>query len=155
VSGSDISKDARAKLVERAVAMARLAPEDPYAGFAPRDRLIKGTLPDLDLYDPSERSPEALEQLAREAEDAARTIKGVTNSEGGSATWSTSAWSFVTSHGFEGSHRGSAFSVSASVIAGEGSGMSEAVRAAPLVTLKICPRRRASDWWPASAPSPA
>src|SRR3569833_4038550 len=34
VSGSDISAEARAKLVARAVAMAKLAPEDPYAGLA-------------------------------------------------------------------------------------------------------------------------
>src|SRR3954462_11837922 len=33
VSGSDVSPEARRKLVERAVAMARLAPEDPYAGL--------------------------------------------------------------------------------------------------------------------------
>src|SRR3990167_10439902 len=62
VSGSDISKDARAKLVERAVAMARLAPEDPYAGLAPKDRLARGPFPDLDLYDGEEPSPESLEE---------------------------------------------------------------------------------------------
>ena len=123
VSGSDISTGARAKLIERAVAMARLAPEDPYAGFAPEDRLAKGPLPDLDLFDPTERSPETLEALARASEDAARAVDGVKNSEGGSASWSTSGWSFVTSHGFEGRHRASGFSLSASVIAGEGSGM--------------------------------
>jgi PmbA protein len=123
VSGSDISPGARAKLIERAVAMARLAPEDPYAGFAPEDRLAKGPLPDLDLLDPTERSPETLEALARASEDAARAVDGVKNSEGGSASWSTSGWSFVTSHGFEGRHRASGFSLSASVIAGEGSGM--------------------------------
>jgi PmbA protein len=123
VSGSDMSPAARAKLVERVVAMARLAPEDPYAGFAPEDRLAKGPLPDLDLYDATERSPEALETLARGSEDAARAVEGVKNSEGGSASWSTSGWSFVTSHGFEGRQRASGFSLSASVIAGEGSGM--------------------------------
>jgi PmbA protein len=47
----------------------------------------------------------------------------VTNSEGGGASWSTSAWSYVTSAGFVGEHRASGFSVSASVIAGEGAGM--------------------------------
>src|SRR5579864_1009549 len=51
VSGSDVSADGRAKLVERAVAMARLAPEDPYAGLAPQERLARGPLPDLDLFD--------------------------------------------------------------------------------------------------------
>lgn len=119
VSGSDLSPTARAKLVERAVAMARLAPEDAYAGLAPEDRLAKGPLPELDLYDPTERTPETLEALAREAEAVARATPGVTNSEGGGASWSTSTWTHVTSHGFEGRHRGSAFSLSASVIAGE------------------------------------
>ena len=61
VSGSDISAEARAKLIERAVAMARLAPEDPYASLADPDRLARGPLPDLDLYDPAEPTPEALE----------------------------------------------------------------------------------------------
>jgi PmbA protein len=123
VSGSDLSAQARARLVERAVAMARLAPEDPYAGFAPEARLARGPFPDLDLYDPTELSPERLEAMAEQAEDAARAIPGVTNSEGGSATASISAWAYATSHGFLGRHRGSAFSVSAGVIAGEGSGM--------------------------------
>lgn len=123
VSGSDISAPARARMVERAVAMARLAPEDPYAGLAPQDRLAKGPFPDLDLYDPTERSAAELEALAREAEDTARAVPGVANSEGGGASWSSTAWAYVTSHGFEGRHRSSGFSVSASVIAGEGSAM--------------------------------
>src|SRR5690606_33437516 len=42
VSGSDISAEARAKLDERAVAMATLAPEDPCASLAPKGRLAKG-----------------------------------------------------------------------------------------------------------------
>lgn len=123
VSGSDISAEGRRKLIERAVAMARLAPEDPYAGLAPRDRLAKGPWPDLDLYDAGEPSAEALETMARDAEAAARSIEGVTNSDGGSASWSTGGWSFVTSDGFAGLHRASSFSLSASAVAGEGSGM--------------------------------
>src|SRR5690606_31972193 len=106
VSGSDISGEARATLVERAVAMARLAPEDPYAGFAPRDRLATA-FPDLALFDPAEPSAEALEDQARAAEDAARAIDGVTNSDGGSAAWSAGDWRLVTSTGFCGPHRGS------------------------------------------------
>src|SRR5690242_2723135 len=82
VSGSDISPEARAKLIERAVAMARLAPEDPYAGLADPDRLARGDRPDLDLYDPSEPSAEALEDRARAAEAAARAVPRVTNSDG-------------------------------------------------------------------------
>jgi PmbA protein len=123
VSGSDISADARARLVERAVAMARLAPEDPYAGFAPAERLARGPFPDLQLFDETEPSAERLEERARIAEEAARAVEGVTNTDGGTASWSTGEWRLVTSAGFEGPHRASAFSLSASAIAGEGSEM--------------------------------
>lgn len=123
VSGSDISESGRAKLIERVVAMARLAPEDPYAGLAPEERLAQGPFPDLDLYDAHEPTAEALEARAREAEEAARAVKGVTNSDGGSAGWSTSRWMLATSGGFFGGHQASGFSISASAIAGEGAGM--------------------------------
>src|SRR5258708_11059677 len=111
VSGSDISAAARAKLVERCVAMARLAPEDPYAGLADPDRLAHAPLRDLDLYDPAEPEPEALEAKARIAEDAARAVPKVTNSDGASASWSTGQWRMVTSAGFSGLHRPPAFSL--------------------------------------------
>lgn len=123
VSGSDLSAAARARLVERAVAMARLAPEDPYCGLAPADRLARGPSPELDLYDPTERSPAALEEAARAAEAAARDVKGVSNSEGASASWSSAGGSLVTSAGFVGTHRATGFSLSASAIAGEGGAM--------------------------------
>jgi PmbA protein len=123
VSGSDISAEARAKLVERAVAMARLAPEDPYAGLADPDRLARGPLPDLDLYDPTEPSAEALEARARAAEAAARATPKVTNSDGASGSWSSSQWTMVTSAGFTGVHRASGFSIGAHAIAGDESGM--------------------------------
>jgi PmbA protein len=123
VSGSDVSAQARAKLVERCVAMARLAPEDPYAGLADPERLARGPLPDLDLYDPAEPAPEALEARARTAEDAARAVPKVTNSDGASASWSASQWRMVTSAGFSGLHRASAFSLGASAIAGDEAGM--------------------------------
>ncbi|CAN7207679.1 TldD/PmbA family protein [Phenylobacterium sp. LjRoot219] len=123
VSGSDISSEARAKLIERAVAMARLAPEDPYASLADPERLARGPLADLDLYDPSEPSAEALEARARTAEAAARAAPKVTNSDGGSASWSAAQWTMVTSGGFTGVHRASGFSLGASAIAGDENGM--------------------------------
>lgn len=123
VSGSDISPDARAKLVERVVAMAKLAPEDPYAGLADPDRLARGPLPDLDLFDASEPSPEALEAKARTAEAAARAVPRVTNSDGASASWTAAQWRMVTSAGFAGLHRASGFSLGASAIAGDEQGM--------------------------------
>ena len=110
-------------LVERAMAMARLSPENPWAGLAPQELLAVGALPELDLADRREITPESLRALACEAEDAARAVKGVTNSEGGSASYSESAHAMVTSHGFARGTRGTAFSISASVIAGTGSDM--------------------------------
>ena len=123
VSGSDISAEGRTKLIERVVAMARLAPEDPYAGLPDAERLARGPLPDLDLYDPAEPTAEALEEKARIAEAAARAVPRVTNSDGGSASWSSSQWRMVTSAGFSGLHRASGFSIGASAIAGDGDGM--------------------------------
>lgn len=117
VSASDLSPATQARLVERAVAMARLAPEDPHAGFAPKDRLARGPFVDLDLFDPSERSAEVLEQVSAEAEAAALAVPGVARSEGGHAGWSSSRWRLVTSHGFDGAYEGSAFSLGVGVIA--------------------------------------
>ena len=117
VSASDLSEATRTRLVERAVAMARLAPEDPHAGFAPEDRLARGPFADLDLYDASERSAEELERASTEAEAAALAVPGVAKSEGGHASWSSSRWRLVTSHGFDGDYRGTAFSLGVGVIA--------------------------------------
>lgn len=126
VSGSDVSSEGRAKLIERVVAMAKLAPEDPYASLAPEDRLARGPLPDLDLFDAAEPDAETLEKLALEAEDAARATPGVTNSDSSSAYWSTGAWRLVTSAGFSGEHRASSFGISAGAVAGDGSAMERA-----------------------------
>jgi PmbA protein len=119
VSGSDVSTEGRAKLIERVVAMARLAPEDPFCGLAPCGRLARGPHLDLDLLDPTELGAEALEARALAAEDTARAVTGVTNSEGASASWSSSVWRLATSDVFFGEHRGAAFSVSAQVIASD------------------------------------
>ena len=125
VSGSDVSKEGKAKLVERVVAMARLAPEDPYAGLPPRESLANGHTPDLDLFDPRELEPEALESQALEAEEALRAVPRVSNSNGAGASWSSGEWRLATSDGFFGHHRGSMFSISAQAIAGEGSEMEQ------------------------------
>jgi PmbA protein len=117
VSASDLSPTTQARLVERAVAMARLAPEDPHAGFAPEDRLARGPFIDLDLFDPSERTAQTLEQVSAEAEAAALAVPGVARSEGGHAGWSSTRWCLVTSHGFDGAYEGSAFSLGVGVIA--------------------------------------
>ena len=110
------------ELAERAVAMARVAPEDPFVGLASVDQLAS-SFGDLDLLDRSTADTEQLLALALEAEDAARAVAGVTNSGGASASWSVGGLVLVTSHGFSGAYLVSRHSISATAIAGEGTGM--------------------------------
>ena len=123
VSTSDLSVDALAALVDRAIAMAREAPEDEWAGLAPQERLLHGAPPQLDLDDGGDVEPAALKEAALEAEDAARAVSGVTNSEGGSASASRSIWALATSHGFAAAYAATGYGISASVLAGEGGQM--------------------------------
>ncbi|MEI6418113.1 MAG: TldD/PmbA family protein [Sphingomonadales bacterium] len=123
VSSSDLSAEALVEAARRGVAMARLAPEDQYAGLAPEDRLQRGALPDLDLNDPGEVSAAALKERALAAEDAARAVPGVTNSEGGGASHGQYVMALATSTGFRGGLAGSSHGTSASVIAGSGADM--------------------------------
>ncbi len=123
VSTSDLADATLDALVDRAVAMAREAPEDRWAGLAPEARLLRGAPPQLDLDDGGEVGPEALRDQALAAEDAARAVVGVTNSEGGGASASRSVWGFATSHGFAGAYSGTGYGVSASVLAGTGGDM--------------------------------
>ena len=118
VSSSDQSKSALAELVDRAVSMARVVPEDPYIGFAEPDQLAT-SFPDLDLYDPTEPSAETLIDLAGRGEDAARAVKGVSNSDGARAGWGRSRVAFVGSNGFARAHAATHSSLSVSVLAGE------------------------------------
>lgn len=123
VASSDLSSDALAALVERAMAMAAEAPEDPFAGLAPPEMLFRGDPVDLDNDDPVEPDPAALRARALEAESAALAVKGVSNSSGGSASASASTVALAISSGFAGAYRATGHSCSASVIAGEGAGM--------------------------------
>jgi PmbA protein len=111
-----------AGLAERAVAMAKVAPEDKYAGLADKDRLAR-TFPDYDLLDATIPSAEELTEAALAAEDAARAVIGVTNSGGASSGWSLGGLVLATSEGFAGSYLGSHSGHSASAIAGTGTGM--------------------------------
>lgn len=123
IGSSDLSDAALDELAARAIDMARAAPEDQYAGLAPEELLSTGPYPDLDLIDEAPLSPHQLRELAREAEDAARAVSGVTNSEGAGASAGRSVAALATSHGFAGVSEGTSRSVSATVVAGEGSTM--------------------------------
>lgn len=123
VSSSDLSIRALDALAERVVAMARQAPEDAYAGLAPQDRLMTGPLPELDISDTYDPSPEQMRETALACEEAARSVAGVTNSEGAGAGHGEAVVALATSHGFAGGYGGTSHSVSASVLAGEGGAM--------------------------------
>ena len=123
VASSDLSDAALNVLVERGLAMAREAPEDPYAGLAPPELLERDTPPFLDAYDNFEPDPSELKERALEAESAARGIPGVTNSNGGGASASATTIALATSSGFSGAYRTSGHGTSASVIAGDGGAM--------------------------------
>ncbi len=123
VSSSDLAPRTLSTLVERVLAMAAEAPEDAYAGLAPEDRLMKKKLPHLDIDDGQEADMTALRERALAVEDAARSVFGVTNSEGGGAGHGRAQVALVTSHGFAGAYGGSSHSLWASVLAGEGATM--------------------------------
>lgn len=120
ISSSNMNSEILAGLVARAIDMAKEAPEDQYAGLAPKDRLLKGELPDVDADDGNDPDPAALRAAALECEDAARAIPGVTNSEGAGASAGRSIFALATSHGFAGVKSSSGYGISASVLAGEG-----------------------------------
>ncbi|MCB2100132.1 MAG: TldD/PmbA family protein [Rhodobacterales bacterium] len=122
VSSSDFSDTALDELVARAVAMAKAVPEDPYCGLADPDQLATGTV-DLDMNDPTDSTPDGLAALAAAAEDAARAVPGVTNSEGAEASWSRTRVAIAASNGFARIYARTSHGLSASVLAGEGTGM--------------------------------
>lgn len=122
VSSTDLSPSGLSELPERAVSMARLAPEDRFVCLAPPDLLAKA-FPDLQIDDPEEPSPDTLVHRARALEGAALAIDGITNSEGGGASFSRSRIAFATSEGFFGHYGATSHSMGVAVVAGEGTAM--------------------------------
>jgi PmbA protein len=122
VSTNDLRADGLDALAERAVAMARVAPDDEFAGLAD-PALLARTFPDLDLLDREMPSVEALEERARIAEAAALGVAGVSKSGGASASAGIGGMVLVTSGGFRGATIGSRHYTAMSAIAGNGTGM--------------------------------
>jgi len=122
VSTNDLKSDGFDALAERAVAMARAAPEDRFAGLAD-PALLAHAMPELDLIDPNMPDVDALEARAREAEAAALAVAGVTKSGGASASAGIGGLVLVTSHGFHGATIASHHAIAMTAIAGEGTGM--------------------------------
>ncbi|MFC1672956.1 TldD/PmbA family protein [Pseudomonadota bacterium] len=122
VSSSDTSSQALDELVERAVAMAGNVPEDPYAGLADPDQLAT-EFADFDMFDPIEPSADELKDIAKRMEDAGMAVKGATNSEGAGAGFGQTRVAMAASNGFAHAYQRSHHSRSASILAGEGTGM--------------------------------
>jgi len=123
VATSDFAPATLDELVARAIRMAREAPEDRWAGLAPESRLLKGQPPQLDIDDGGMIAPEDLRNRALAAEDAARAVPGVTNSEGAGAGASRSVMALATSHGFDAGYAATSYGIQASVLAGAAGGM--------------------------------
>ncbi|HZR75499.1 TldD/PmbA family protein [Bradyrhizobium sp.] len=122
VSTNDIGGDGVARLAERAVAMARVAPDDDFIGLADPSLLARD-LSDLDLLDPQVPSTAELERRACEAEAAALAVKGVTKSGGASASTGIGGMVLVTSTGFHGAYLRSSQGISVTAISGDGTSM--------------------------------
>ncbi|HFC04432.1 MAG TPA: TldD/PmbA family protein, partial [Rhizobiales bacterium] len=122
VTASRFTPDDRKELVERAVAMAKVAPQDPFAGLAP-EQLLASDLPDLDICDDADPSTQDLLDAALKAEASGLAVKGVSQSGGGSASARRNEIFLATSNGFNHGYARTSYGVSASMIAGSGTEM--------------------------------
>ena len=125
VSASDTRPETIVAMAERALAMAREAPEDPYCGLADPTMIARN--PDagpLDLVDPDPMpGPDALRAVALEAEAAALAVRGVTRMDGAGSGCSSVRMHLTASNGFSGGYGFTGHSVHAVAICGEGSAM--------------------------------
>jgi PmbA protein len=122
VSSTDFDPSTLNEVVERCVAMAKAAPEDPYCGLADPDQIVTNP-PVIDICDDTEPTNEAMVEAAKTAEDAARAVAGVTNTEGAETGWSQADIAIAATNGFARSYSTSSHSLAASVVAGEGTAM--------------------------------
>jgi PmbA protein len=122
VSTSDFSPNALDQIVTQAIAMAKSVPADPYCGIADSSQIVTAP-PDLDLCDRKDVSAVTLKQWAREGEDAARAVPGVTNSEGAESSWSKTRIALMASNGFAQTYERSRVGMAVSVLAGKGTAM--------------------------------
>ncbi|MGG7567308.1 TldD/PmbA family protein [Rhodovulum sp. DZ06] len=124
VSASDLRAPTLRALAERAVAMAKAAPEDPWCGLADPEQLCPADLRDaaaLELDDPDgPPSPAALEAASLAAEAAAAAVEGVSRMDGAGASWSRNELFLAATNGFSGGYARAHATTYASAIAGEG-----------------------------------
>lgn len=138
VAFSDLSEAGLDLAIERAIAMAKAAPDDPYCGLVDKDQLAK-TQPHIETYAPLQLDEAALEASALEMEAAALDVEGVVTMAGCGASGGTSASVFVTSTGFERAKIGSRCGLGAAAVAKNDAGMErdyDSHQSRRLITLK-------------------
>ncbi len=125
VSSSDARDATIETMAQRAVAMAREAPEDPHAGLADPSQLARDTDSSrLEMYDPSpEPDPSVLEEDARRVEAAARGVDGVSQVQGATAGYGHRRIHMAASNGFSGGYERSDRAISCVAVSGTGTGM--------------------------------
>ena len=99
ISTSQLDSDNIKDLAARAVAMAKLAPKDPYVGLASADQLAQ-RIPQLEIFDPAVPDIDSMRHRASDAEAAALAVDGITNSDGGNAGHGIVDVLIATSNGF-------------------------------------------------------
>lgn len=125
VSASDTRPETMAQMAERAVAMAREAPEDPHIGLADPDQLMRDwDVAALDLCDGAEApTPAELQDMAARAEAAALAVDGISQVSAAGAGHGDRRIHLAASNGFSGGYRRTGTSLSCVAITGEGTGM--------------------------------
>ena len=125
VSASDTRPETIKEMAERAVTMARLAPEDPSVGLADPAQLAQNRdATALDMADPTaEPNPAELEEQALRAEAAALAIKGISQVQSASAGYSKRQVHLAASNGFSGGYARTDHGLSCVAITGEGTNM--------------------------------
>jgi PmbA protein len=152
VSSSDMSRGALGELVERAVAMAREAPEDPHSGLAPENMLFRGDLLPLESDDGADPSPAELKERALATEAAARAVPGITNSEGAGASAGAACSRWRPALAFAAATHPATMAARPASSAARGRACSAIMRATPRATLPISTAPRPSGGWRASVP---
>ena len=122
VSTSDRRPKSLDELVERVVAMAKAAPEDEFCGLAAPDE-IATSWPPLEMADDYDVTANALIEKARQAEDAALAVKGISQCESADASAGQATIVLAASNGFKGHYRRTSYGLSVSTLAGEGTAM--------------------------------
>ncbi|CTQ32567.1 TldD/PmbA family protein [Jannaschia rubra] len=125
VSASDTGRQTMEQMAERAVAMAREAPEDPHAGLADPSELARDwDIDALDLVDDSAPlDPAALQDMAARAEAAVLAVRGVAQVGSAGAGYGDRRVHLAATNGFSGGYRRTGTSLSCVAITGEGTGM--------------------------------